>query len=206
MRLIEHVALAAAISGEVPIRVRNSRTEWGIVSQAVHWITAVLVFATVAVALIMVEMPLGIRKLELYALHKSVGVLILGLTAARLAWRLSGTRPVALGPSRRYERILAHGVHVLFYIALIAMPLTGWLMSSAANFSVSVFGLFTLPDLVAPDKALEETFKAAHGWMAWGLAGLLALHVAGALKHHFFLGNDTLRRMIPGYSKGPQQG
>ena len=161
--------------------------------------TAVLVFATVVVALIMVEMPLGVRKLELYALHKSVGVLILGLTVARLAWRLSGPRPVALGPSRRSERILAQSVHGLFYIALIAMPLTGWLMSSAANFSVSVFGLFTLPDLVAPDKALADAFKAAHYWLGWVLIGLLALHVAGALKHHFFLGNDTLRRMIPGW-------
>jgi cytochrome b561 len=188
------------------IRIRNSRTEWGIVSQSVHWLTVLLVFATVGVALIMVEMPLGVRKLELYALHKSVGVLILGLTVARLAWRLSSPRPVALGPSRAYERVLAHGVHIAFYIVLIALPLTGWLMSSAANFSVNVFGLFTLPDLVAPDKALEQTFKAVHTWLGWGLAGLLALHVAGALKHHFFLRNDTLRRMLPGRSKGRQQG
>ena len=175
-------------------------------SQSVHWVTVVLVFATTGIALVMVEMPLGVRKLELYALHKSIGVLILGLTAIRLAWRLSGARPVPLGPSHAYERILAHSVHVSFYIALIAMPLTGWLMSSAANFSVSVFGLFTLPDLVAPDKALEETLKAAHYWLGWGLAGLLALHVAGALKHHFVLGNDTLRRMIPGWRRGRQQG
>jgi cytochrome b561 len=192
--------------GEGPIRIRNSRTEWGLVSQGVHWITVVLVLTTVAVALIMVEMPLGVAKLELYALHKSVGVLILGLTVARLAWRLSGTHPVALGPSRAWERALAHGVHAGFYLALIAMPLTGWLMSSAANFSVSVFGLFTLPDLVAPDKALEESLKAAHTWLGWALAGLLALHVAGALKHHFLLKNDTLRRMIPGGSKGRQPG
>lgn len=186
--------------GEVPIRIRNSCTEWGIISQSVHWLTVVLVFATIAVALIMVELPLGVRKLELYALHKSVGVLILGLTVARLAWRLSGPRPMALGPSRAYERVLAHIVHGAFYGVLIALPLTGWLMSSAANFSVSVFGLFTLPDLVAPDKALEDRFKAIHGWLAWGLGGLLVLHVVGALKHHFVLGNDTLRRMVPGWS------
>ena len=153
----------------------------------------------------MVEMPLGIRKLELYGLHKSVGVLILALTMARLGWRLSGTRPVALGPSRAWERVLAHSVHVGFYLVLIAMPLSGWLLSSAANFSVSVFGMFTLPDLVAPDKALQETLAAVHGWLAWGLAGLLVLHVAGALKHHFVLKNATLRRMIPGRSKAPQQ-
>jgi cytochrome b561 len=79
------------------------------------------------------------------------------------------------------------------------MPLTGWLMSSAANFSVNVFGLFTLPDLVAPDKALADAFEAVHHWLAWVLIGLVALHVAGALKHHFVLRNDTLRRMIPGW-------
>ena len=181
------------------ITIRDSRTHWGIVSQGVHWITAVLVIAMIVIGLVMVDLPLGVRKLELYALHKSVGIVILAFTAARLAWRLSGTRPVLLGPSRPYERVLAHAVHVSFYIVLIAMPLTGWLMSSAANFSVSVFELFTLPDLVAPDKALGDTFEAAHSWLAWVLIGLVALHVAGALKHHFVLRNDTLRRMIPGW-------
>jgi cytochrome b561 len=159
----------------------------------------VLVVAMIVVGLIMVDLPLGVRKLELYALHKSVGIVILALTAARLAWRLSGTSPVLLGPSRPYERILARGVHGAFYIVLVAMPLTGWLMSSSSNFSINVFGLFTLPDLVAPDKALADAFKAAHYWLGWVLIGLLALHVAGALKHHFFLRNDTLRRMIPGW-------
>ena len=168
-------------------------------SQFVHWISAALIVGMVVLGVIMVDLPLGIRKLELYALHKSVGVVILVLTAARLAWRLSGTSPVLLGPSRPYERVLARGVHVSFYIMLLALPLTGWLMSSAANFSVNVFGLFTLPDLVAPDKALADAFKAAHYWLGWVLIALLVLHVAGALKHHFFLGNDTLRRMIPGW-------
>lgn len=185
---------------EVPIRIRNSSTEWGIVSQSVHWLTVVMVLAAVMIALVMVELPLGVRKLELYALHKSIGVLILALTAVRLTWRVSGPRPTVLGPSRPYERILAHLVHAAFYIVLIALPLSGWLMSSAANFSVSVFGLFTLPDLVAPDKELEETLEDLHGWLAWSLGGLFVLHVAGAVKHHFVLGNDTLRRMVPGWS------
>lgn len=186
---------------EVPIRIRNSPMEWGIVSQSVHWITALLIIVTFTIALIMVELPLGPRKLELYALHKSIGVLILALTAARLVWRLGGPRPMTLGPSRAYEQFLAHAVHGGFYIVLIALPLTGWLMSSASNFSVSVFGLFTLPNLIAPDKALAETLEAVHGWIAWSLVGLLVLHVAGAVKHHFVLGNDTLRRMVPGWSR-----
>jgi cytochrome b561 len=74
----------------------------------------VLVVAMIALGLIMVDLPLGVQKLELYALHKSVGVVILALTAARLAWRVSGTRPVLLGPSRPYERVLARGVHLSF--------------------------------------------------------------------------------------------
>ena len=190
---------------EVIIRIRNSRTQWGVVSQFIHWISAALIVGMVVLGVIMVDLPLGVQKLELYALHKSIGIVILAFTAARLAWRLSGTRPVLLGPSRPYERVLAHAVHVSFYIVLIAMPLTGWLMSSAANFSVSVFGLFTLPDLVAPDKALGDTFEAAHSWLAWVLIGLVALHVAGALKHHFVLRNDTLRRTIPGWRSRGQE-
>lgn len=155
-----------------------------------------------AIGVIMVDLPLGVRKLELYTLHKSIGIVILALTLVRLGWRLSGARPAPLGPSRPYERLLAQGVHVAFYVVLLALPLTGWLMSSAANFSVNVFGLWTLPDLVAPDKALQEILKTVHYWLAWGLAGFLLLHVVGAVKHHYVLKNDTIRRMIPGRRQG----
>ncbi|TVR81287.1 MAG: cytochrome b [Rhodospirillales bacterium] len=179
--------------------LRNTRDRWGAVAQGLHWLLAILIIAMVGLGLYMVELPLGVRMLELYALHKSIGVTILLLMAVRLAWRLTNPTPTPAGPMKAYERRLATAVHTLFYVVLFALPITGWLMSSAANFSVSVFGLFTLPDLVAPDKALEERFKAAHRWLGWVLIGLFVLHVAGALKHHVMDRDDTLRRMVPGW-------
>lgn len=156
-----------------------------------------------SLGIIMADLPLGVRKLELYALHKSVGVVVFAITAGRLLWRFCGTTPALLGPVRPYERTLARTVHWLFYIVLLAMPLSGWLMSSAASFSVSVFGLFTLPDLIGPDKSLEHTFAAAHEALAWVLGGLVTLHVAGAAKHHVVWRDDTLRRMIPAMHPRP---
>ncbi|TVR99771.1 MAG: cytochrome b [Rhodospirillales bacterium] len=180
---------------------RNTRDRWGVIAQGFHWLLAVLVIGMVGLGLYMVELPLGVRMLELYALHKSVGVLVFALMALRLAWRLANPTPAPAGPMKAYERRLAGVVHALFYVVLLSLPITGWLMSSAANFSVSVFGLFTLPDLVTPDKGLEDTLKTAHLWLGWTLMGLFALHVAGAFKHHMMDGDDTLRRMVPGWRR-----
>jgi len=168
---------------------------WGAVAKLFHWLTVVLVIALAVIGIIMADMPLGVRKLELYGLHKSIGITVLALTTLRLVWRL--THPPPLAPPGAAEIVLAKAVHVLLYAVLFAMPMAGWIMSSAANFSVSVFGLFTLPNLVGPDKALEEAAKATHFWLACGLGGLFLLHLASALRHHLLLGDDTLRRMLP---------
>jgi len=178
---------------------RNDRNRWGIPAKAFHWITVVLVAGMAIVGVIMADMPLGVRKLELYGLHKSFGIAVLAFTLLRLAWRWVDPPPGPAGPMRPWETALARSVHAALYGVLIAMPITGWLMSSAANFSVSVFGLFTLPDLIGPDPALEKTLKATHGWLAVALGLLVALHVVGAVRHHVMLGDDTLRRMLPGW-------
>ncbi len=80
---------------------------------------------------------------------------------------------------------------------LFAIPLTGWTMSSARGFPVSWFGFFQLPDLVPKDKALYEALVSTHETLAWTLAAVVALHVGAALKHHFMLKDDVLRRMLP---------
>jgi len=170
---------------------------WGAVAKLFHWLTAVLVIALAVIGIIMADMPLGVQKLELYGLHKSIGITVLTLTTLRLIWRLTHPAPPPLAPPGAAEIVLAKAVHVLLYAVLLAMPLAGWIMSSAANFSVSVFGLFTLPNLVGPDKALEEAAKATHFWLACTLGGLFLLHLAGALRHHVLLRDDTLRRMLP---------
>ena len=147
-------------------------------------------------------LPLGMAKLEWMSRHKSLGVTVLMLVALRIIWRLCEPTPDALG-KHRIERLVAKLGHLALYGVMIAMPLTGWMMSSAANFPVSVFGLFTLPNLVAPDQGLFETLRTAHWAISWVIVALVVGHVAAALKHHFIDRDATLRRMLPGSGSGP---
>ena len=135
---------------------------------------------------------------KLYFWHKSIGATVLALVALRLMWRLSVLYPAPLPSHRRWEKILAKTVHAFLYAALLALPLSGWIMSSAKGFSVSVFGWFTLPDLVDDNKSLAMRATEFHEITAYALIGFLCLHIGGALKHHIIDRDDTLRRMLPG--------
>jgi cytochrome b561 len=115
----------------------------------------------------------------------------------RLLWRWVNPTPPLPSNLKPHERFLARFTHAALYVLLFAMPLTGWTMSSARGFPVSWFNLFELPDLVPKSTALYNTLVATHAVLACSLAVVVALHVAGAVKHHFVLRDDTLRRMLP---------
>lgn len=176
---------------------RNTAESFGIVSRLLHWITAMLVVYLLALGLIMTELPRNPLLGKVYWLHKSVGICVLVLTATRLLWWIGNKRPAILG-NVAWEKLLAQVVHALLYITLIGMPVSGWVMSSAKNFPVSFFGLFTLPNLVAPDKELGEFLETVHEVLAWALMGALGLHVAGVIKHTVINKDGTLRRMLLG--------
>lgn len=182
------------------MQIRNTSDSFGAVHKLLHALVALLVIALICVGLYMGEMEFSPDKLKIYALHKSFGICVLTLAALRVAWRLANPRPAMLGPEVKWERALAHTVHVFLYVAMFAMPLSGWLMSSAKGFSVSVFGLFTLPDMIAPNEDLGELFEEIHEITAWCLIAAIALHAGGALKHHFIYRDATLKRMfVPGF-------
>ena len=143
------------------------------------------------------DLPNGMRKLELLASHKSVGITILSLVILRLAWRWLNEHPPLPENLKRYEQALARFTHVALYTLLFAMPLSGWTMSSARGFPVSWFGFFQLPDLVPKSRPLYDALLAIHHSLAWVLFVVIGLHVAGALKHHFVHKDDVLRRMLP---------
>jgi cytochrome b561 len=115
----------------------------------------------------------------------------------RLLWRSLNATPLLPTTLKPYERLLARLNHALLYVLLFAMPLSGWMMSSARGFPVSWFGFFTLPDLVPKNKPLYDALLTTHQTLAWVLAAVVTLHVAAALKHHFMLRDDVLRRMLP---------
>jgi cytochrome b561/polyisoprenoid-binding protein YceI len=177
--------------------MRNTTVRWGAVSQFLHWLIVALIALQAAIGLWGRLLPLGVEKLALLARHKSIGITILALAALRLVWRWLNPTPPLPANLTPYERFLARFTHTALYVLLFAMPLSGWIMSSARGFPVSWFSLYQLPDLVPKSRMLYEAMVTAHAALAIALALTVALHVAGALKHHFVLKDDTLRRMLP---------
>jgi cytochrome b561 len=176
---------------------RNTTSSWGALSKAFHWIIVLLIVNQWLIGRRADALPNGLEKLQALGWHKSFGMTILMLAILRLAWRLMNPVPDLAAETRPWERWLARVSHVLLYALLVAMPLTGWMMSSARNFKVSWFKLFQFPDLVAP---ADETFRQMqhlHHLLFNLLVGVAALHIIGALKHHFIDRNDVLKRMLP---------
>jgi cytochrome b561/polyisoprenoid-binding protein YceI len=174
------------------------------VAIALHWIIAFSIIGMIAVGWTMGTMDPGPDYFAVVQLHKSFGITILLLSVARLIWRLMNPPPPE-PPMPKWQGFLANAVHVLFYVLIIAMPLTGWIMASASSDAPTrYFGLvdIRLPGIPALDagtrEGLEEGFEEVHGNLAWVIIGLLVLHVAGALKHQFVDKDGLIARMAPG--------
>lgn len=174
----------------------NSMQRYGSIPQLLHWLVVLLLATQFVLASLADDLPDGIEKLAMLARHKSVGITILGLAVLRVAWRLLD-RPPPLPPMPAWQRGVATLTHWGLYALLIAMPLTGWTMSSAANYPVSWFGLVQLPDLVGTSEDLHETLEEIHEALASSLLALVALHVLAALKHQFVDRDGLLSRMLP---------
>jgi cytochrome b561 len=177
--------------------IRNTPVRWGHVAQFLHWLIVALIITQVILANIAEDLPIGIKKLAMYARHKSVGITILALAVIRLLWRWANPTPTLPTTLKPYERTLAGLTHFGLYLLLFAMPLTGWMMTSARGFPVSWFGFFQLPDFVPKNKALYDAMKETHDTLALALYAIVTLHVVAALKHHFVMKDDVLRRMLP---------
>jgi cytochrome b561 len=177
--------------------LRNTTHRWGAIAQTFHWVVVALIIVQVTLAEMADGLPNGLRKLTLLARHKSVGLTILSLVILRLAWRWQNEHPPLPENLKRYEQALARFTHVALYVLLLAVPLSGWMMSSARGFPVSWFGFFQLPDLVPKSRPLYDALLMTHHTLAWTLLAVIALHVAGALKHHFVHKDDVLKRMLP---------
>jgi cytochrome b561 len=164
---------------------------------ALHWLLALAIVASFCVGVYMSDLPFSPQRLKLYNWHKWAGICILALSALRLLWRLTH-RPPADVPMPAWQLRASRAAHGLLYALFFAVPLAGWAYSSAAGFPVVVFGVLPLPDFVSPDKALAEAIKPLHATLAFVLAGVVVLHVAAALKHHFIDRDGLLDRMRPG--------
>lgn len=163
-------------------------------ARALHWIIAALLIVELAIGLFHESLEPAVR---LIPAHKAIGLTILALSIARLGWRLQWTRPPLPAATRRWEAATARSVHTAFYGLLIAMPLSGWLFSSAGKYPLSWFGLFDVPKFpVVKDSLLYSISRNGHHWLGWLFLALVVLHVAAALRHHLILRDGLIRRMM----------
>ena len=162
-----------------------------------HWIIALLIFTAFPLGVYMHELPLSPDKLRLYSWHKWIGVTVFLLALVRILWRSTHRPPLLPAAMPAWEKFAAHAVHYLLYALIVAIPLSGWLMSSAKGVQTVWFGVLPLPDLVAKDKELGDALKEVHESLNFLMLGLVIAHVGGALKHHFIERDDILARMLP---------
>jgi cytochrome b561 len=162
-----------------------------------HWIIAALIIVNLLLGFFRGEFDREARGTVMF-LHKSTGFAILALSLARLGWRLTH-RPPAFDPVlARWEVALARAAHGLFYVLMIVIPVTGWLVVSRSGKPTSIFGLVDVPALpFARTEGAHELWEGVHGNLGWAIVALIVLHVAGALKHHLQGHRHLVGRMGP---------
>jgi cytochrome b561 len=172
-------------------------TQYTTTAISLHWLLALLIVGSLGVGWYMVDLPMSVQRLKLFNWHKWAGVTILMLSAARLLWRLSHPAPALPDTMPAWQRAASHASHGMLYVLFFAIPLVGWAYSSAAGFSIVWFGVIPLPDWVPRSRELAEVLKPWHGWLAYALAAVVAVHVAAAFKHHWIDKDQVMARMLP---------
>ncbi|CTQ53992.1 hypothetical protein LP7551_02524 [Roseibium album] len=184
--------------------LRNTSTGYGTIAIAFHWTMAVLIIGMLALGIYMHELPpTEPATFQLYQLHKSTGFVVLALAAFRLVWRLINPAPQLPSGMHPLEKLAAHLGHVGLYLLIFAIPVTGWFMVSASPWGIPtiLFNVLPVPHLPIPEALgskdqAEAFFKLLHEYGAFLLIGLIVVHIAAALKHHFIARDETLKRMV----------
>lgn len=196
------------------MQLANTPSRYGAVSQNIHWLTAVLVVA------LLISGKAGEIEAEasnaLYFWHSSLGLSILLLVVVRVIWHFASPPPKLPATMLGLARGIARAFHVLFYVLLIALPLSGWMAASAEGGPVTFFGFVAMPALGASQptvgaeqeedaeltaaheaKSGEEFWEEAHEVLGNLLLIAAILHVLAAFKHHLVDRDEVLRRMLP---------
>lgn len=175
---------------------RNSASAYGLLARLLHWTIALLILGLI---------PLGwyITKLDYYDpgyrtwpdLHRGLGVVVGGLALARIAWAIADRAPPLAPTLKAWEKLGAHLGHGLLYLATLAIPVSGYLVSTAKGDPARLFGWIELPALVSGGEQWQEFAAGLHETLAWGTLAVIAIHAAAALKHQFIDRDGTLARM-----------
>lgn len=177
---------------------RGQVTTYNWLSRQFHWIIAALIFMAFALGLTMEPLELSKEKLNFYAWHKWLGLIILSLVLLRLIWRLITKVPthqsVTVPPLFHFGAKVGH---FLLYAVLIILPLIGWLRTSSAGFEIVLFEVVPVPDLLGKDEVLSNRLAFLHQMLAYFLALLVLGHVAAVFIHHQFFKDPILNKMKP---------
>jgi cytochrome b561 len=181
--------------------IANTAARYGALAMLFHWAMAALIVVLLALGWHMVRLPdagFNHEKIHLILVHKSIGMAAFAVVLLRIVWRNWTALPRLADSVPGWQKSAAVFVHLCFYALMIALPVTGWLMSSAGGFPVYLWGdRFELPDLIGQDPSLFRFYIDLHRWLAYALLALLAVHAGAALTHHFVRRDDTLKKMLP---------
>ena len=177
---------------------RNSEHSFGWVTRALHWVTAVLVLAALPLGVWISEMEISLTAIKYFGIHKTLGISVLCLIVLRAIWHRMNPPPAPLSHGVVWQDRLAVAVHRAFYVLLFAMPLSGWIASSATGIDTVIFNRWTLPRIAPVSEVWEAVGFAAHGLIGKVLILVVALHMGGALYRAFVKRDGTLRRMVSG--------
>ena len=177
--------------------LKNTDDRWGAVSQLFHWVIVALILVMAYIGLTMGDLPNGPRKINIYALHKSIGLTILALAVLRVLWRVYAGTPRPVPNTPIWQERIAGLTHLAIYALLFAIPISGWVLNSAAGFPLQWFGIVNLPHIVDKSHDLHELAEEAHELMFWLLMLLVVAHAGAAFYHHLFQRDATLARMLP---------
>jgi len=161
-----------------------------------HWLIGFAVIANIGLAMLTEGMPRDMHRAAM-SVHRPLGIAILALTLIRIVWRLLHKPPPLPAGIAAWQILLSRIVHFLFYALLLLLPLSGWVWMSAADRPIDFFGLFTLPSIAAPDKALADVMHERHELLGLTMLALVLIHMAAALKHQFVDRSGVPARMNP---------
>jgi cytochrome b561 len=184
---------------EISLRAGKSAAsrQYTPLAQGLHWLTALLIFAILAIAWMMVDLPKDDPDRDtLFMIHKSLGVTVFVLAALRMVWRAANPPPPLPGRLARWEALLAKISHFLLYFILLAMPISGYILSAASNHPVIYFDLFQLP-LLPENKPLSKAAEFVHVSLQWAVYALIILHVLATTWHLTVRRDGILNRMLP---------
>ncbi len=178
------------------MNIRNNNDQFGLIAKLLHWLIAVTIIALIPIGWYMVKLSdEDIWYWRLYDLHLALGLGLLLLVTLKFAWLLFSPNPLPLPELADWERWASRAVHVFFRIAMVLIPLSGFIFVATNGEPIELYNVITIPDIGRFSKTVRDVLGDIHYYLSYGCAALIVAHMLAALKHHFVDLNNSLRRM-----------